>query len=361
MSLEVDPIYHSFFPYSGNSLLHWNNFRTTNQEDADLKTWQSLPAAIKIISSVETWQETAIKISMTLLKIILFPWGIYAGCKFLANWFALSCIYPAQNLPKDQLFEWRKEAIEQRNLNGGIMRHIRLEKNGKSYSAFLIGKESTIQNGKWVLHANGNHASIEKECAVQPNYLDSYLAEDFNVLLVNGPGVGCSDSMEALEDLADSQELGLTFLETAIKAQEMILTGISLGAGAQSMVINRHAFLENRTYTVIRLWTFDRLSNLVYHLTGQLGVWLLSWLGYEIDSIKASQKLHELAIQEIIFDNDRDPLMSSVSLERGLLNEHISLENKTVQRFSFDGHYYCAHREVIQAIQDLRPEQFIAS
>jgi hypothetical protein len=332
MTLEINSIYDSFSD--------WESFQTI---DDDMKDWQSKAADLKIGKS------TGLSIDSIPAEAAIFSWSLYELSKLCIKQISLWLLYPAQLASKLQLDQWRKQILIERNQNQTISRHARLEKNGASYSALLIGRRENLSNGRWVLHANGNRASFEKECLHNPDYLDPYLDAGYNVLLVNGPGVGRSCYMSSLDQLGEAQDLGLHLLESALKAHTIVMTGFSIGAAAQSLAIHQHTFLTGQCeYIVVRLATFSRLSDLIQKLLGPFGKSVLAWIGCEIDSVAASQKLESLGIHEIIFQNECDWLIRGVELSSAFAKDSTT---KSIHTIPDQGHYYIAHREVLSELE----------
>ncbi|MEM7175572.1 MAG: hypothetical protein AAF443_06580 [Chlamydiota bacterium] len=206
---------------------------------------------------------------------------------------------------------------------GFIVKHVVLERDGIRYSGLLIGHKTTITNGNWALQATGNACPIEliyyrgqtaAECVAH-----AYFNHAFNTLLINGPSVGRSQGHATPESMGQTQELGIQFLATALKAKSLILAGHSLGGAAIGLAINQHEFKPEITYMVIRQMTFDRASHVcscfaATYISAKIEHfinWLVRWAGCEMDSVKASKKLKALGICEIIIRASEDPIISA--------------------------------------------------
>lgn len=189
--------------------------------------------------------------------------------------------------------------------NRYIFRDVVLEKNGVRYSGILLGHNTIINNGKWALQATGNAEPVENTIEFAAN---TYLGQGYNVLMINGPGVGKSEGTATPSTMGDAQEVGISYLETALKAKDIVIAGRSLGGAAIGQAILQHDFKKDGVeYTVVRQMTFDRTSNICGKTVGQLlpGLeWIVSKLvqfaGLEIDSVEASKRLENLGIKEII-------------------------------------------------------------
>ena len=242
-------------------------------------------------------------------KIICFPFpfriGFIVSC--ILERLTMAIVNPAQSTliksfigcdvkESDKLRKSVASTLEQQNY---IVRHVILEKNGVRYSGLLIGHTETIRNGRWLLHATGNRGLIENLAEDLAQLC--YKKDDFNVLLINGPGVARSEGWANPHTIGDAQEIGLSFLEKAINATEIVISGHSLGGAAIGQAILQHAFdTEKRKYTVIFDKTFDRLSNIARCLVGGWASYLIKKLGLEMDTVAASEILKEKQIEQII-------------------------------------------------------------
>ena len=264
-----------------------------------------------------TWQEAGKRVVLIVLKMILFPWGLYELSKYTLQRLIMIPIYPAQSRIIKSLFpELNGKAIDQEraaavlklNRSSYLVREVVMEKNGVRYNGLLIGRRDNLQNGRWVLQATGNAEPIES-CA--PDYSFDHARSHFNTLLINGPSVGKSEGTATPDTIGDAQEIGLSFLETAIKAHHIVMAGFSLGGAAIGLAIEKHSFNDNVRYLALRQMTFGRLSSMV----GTLGKKIIKWAGCEMDSVAASRKLAALTIKEVIVQAASRPAGSLPTME----------------------------------------------
>ncbi len=262
-----------------------------------------------------SWAERARDITVIVLKILILPWGIIEGVRYLLGRVAMAMIYPAQSdLVKRYYTDFQAENTDQarlqvfQNLQAKqyAVKHLILEKRGVRYSALIAGHQDYLSNGNWALQAVGNGGTAE---AYLKHYADIYKAKKQNVLIVNGPSVGRSQGTAVPSTIGDAQEVGICFLEEVIKAKSITIAGYSLGGAAVGQAILQHRFKKGIDYTVERNMTFDTLSNIVYSIVsrasqssflGYMAAGLIHFCGLQIDSVAASKKLQELNIQEII-------------------------------------------------------------
>jgi alpha/beta superfamily hydrolase len=308
------PIYQTYFPASGavDKKMNWNGFASSTEE---------LSSSPQVDFSIQddTWLDLAGRVGLLVLKIVLFPWGIYELCRYGVQRLIMAPLYPAQNslvkyifgshvsideASSDQERRWSASSLKR---DGFVVRHVSLEKNGARYSGMLVGRKDKIQNGKWVLQATGNLEPIETSAK---QFAKLYAQCGFNTLLINGPGVCRSKGEADPKTMGEAQALGLSFLETAIKAKKIVISGRSLGGAATSQAILQHTFKKDVKYLVMRQMTFDRASTIcskivesAVPLLSGFAKFLVQWSGCEMDSVEASKKLSKLGIKEVIVQN----------------------------------------------------------
>jgi hypothetical protein len=257
----------------------------------------------------------------------------YKSVQYIAQRFVMFPLYPAQNgLVKAIMPHFETHKLNTDRFKGAlslkskgfIVRDVNLEKNGIRYSGLLIAHEETIGNRQWVLQATGNAQPIEQgfvdidkqgryiaeEGAPRSNFSFSsfYQKQGFNLLLINGPGVGKSEGKATAQSMGDAQQVGISFIETALKANKIVIAGFSLGGAAIGQAILQHAFKGDVKYLVVRQMTFDRVSTICAKIVARASPFLekfvvkqlIKWTGLEIDSVAASKKLQQLGIQEVI-------------------------------------------------------------
>lgn len=316
----MNPIYDQFFPANGRVPEDWQPF---NKYEALRKDFSQAD----FIVGTKSWADVARGIAWLLLKIVIFPWGLYEVAKALIGRVAMLVAYPAQYIFTRNAMNELRGNVERVLRNGQFVgREIVLEKEGQKYCGLLVGDRRTIGNGKWVLFAPGNCATIEGQFL--NDGLSPYLEAGFNVLLVNGPGVGKSEGFATVDRIGDAQDVAISFLEEAVKAKRIVLAGHSLGGAAIGLAVMKHAFKPDVHYLGLRMMTFDRLSHLVKKLQGTVAEKCISWFGSDMDSIAASEKLQQKGIHEIVIQAEHDEIMAQADLLDALMNENL-MENKT--------------------------------
>ena len=323
MNIDVNPIYREYFPENGQAPADWQPF---NKYEAMRKDFSVCDFAVRENGG---WCEKAKTIALIALKIILLPWGLYEAVKALAGRIAMMVVFPAQHVFTEELCADQRSHIESvfqhEGLREFVKREVVLEKEGQRYTGVLIGHQGNIGNGKWALFAPGNCTTIEEQVGenIQP-----YLQAGFNVLMVNGPGVGKSQGLATVDRIGDAQEVGMRFLEEAVRARKIVMAGHSLGGAAIGLAAMKHDFKPDVQYLALRMMTFDRLSSLAEKIQSPIAGKALRWFGCEMDSMAASRKFQENGIHEVVIQAENDEIMTPSSLLDGLEREGL-MENKS--------------------------------
>ena len=353
------PLYDAFFQ---NNTLPLEKFVSTEKEITTPLSQR--PVDFSVQTETREWKDTANEIVILFKKTIIFPWGIYELGRYVIQRIIMMPLYPLQSRIVTFFANIIRPCFSKSNLDllrcshafflsheQAILRDVVFEKNGVLYSGILIGKESTIKNGNWVIQATGNMEPVE--VGALEEFADFYTIElGYNVLLINGPAIGKNGGHATPESMGDLQELGITYLETAIKAKKIVIAGRSLGGAAINHAIVKHQFKPDIKYLVIRQMTFDRASHIISVVVGtflpkvvsDLVAKVVIWSGCEMDCIEASRKLQELNIKEVIVQSTNKtieegnlpkmedfscdgPIPAEASLGHGLIKENV-VENK---------------------------------
>jgi hypothetical protein len=194
------------------------------------------------------------------------------------------------------------------------IRPILLEKNGVKFSGWTICNPAQRNNGKWVLQAVGNGATVEDYI---PVINKQYIEAGFNTILINNPGVGHSEGTATPETMGEAQELTITYLES-IGANQIVLAGHSLGGAAIGQAILQHTFKRSVQYLAIPQMTFGSLSHVAKKMIKPSCLKpivspLIWWTELEMDTTAASKKLASLGIHEHIINRKMAPSLNNKS------------------------------------------------
>lgn len=250
----------------------------------DFESHQTLPITY-------TWntEHKITRIAKQILAMIIFPIGIYQ----ILHRLAAKLILPSSNvkLPEKHALQKRLET----SLTGvWKYKRITIEVDGRKIDAMIVGKASTLNQGRWMIAANGNAQFYEDRLSSDSTFRQILSAVNSNAIVVNYPGVGSSSGLASRQALAKAYRAVLSFLEDAEKgigAKQIIGWGLSIGAGVQGDALNQHRLDKNIKYVFIKDRTFSDLSTVAGMLTFKISKFLIKILGWDINNVESSKKL----------------------------------------------------------------------
>jgi len=187
---------------------------------------------------------------------------------------------------------------------GYLVKKISVYKSGIKYDAAIIGHTSTIDNGKWTIHALGNGMAME--CFMFETAKKN-LKNKSNTLLMNGPSVCESGGWPTRYQMGAGFEAGIQLLEHGIRATHIVMQGLSLGGGMMAEAILNHDFTEGKnrkiSYLSISDRTFSRLSTIAGDIAGSVVEGIFYVIDAELDGIGAAKKLSHLDIRQIVIQH----------------------------------------------------------
>ncbi len=195
--------------------------------------------------------------------------------------------------------------------NGWKYKRFTVRVDGLNIDATVMAQESTLHNGRWVLNSLGNIQLYEQKIKNSWRLKRILKQTGSNAVLFNYPGVESSSGEPRTKTLVKAYQTMLKFLETEVKAKEIIGYGYSIGGGVQGESLKTHSFKDGIRYLFIKDRSFSSLARVVSSWTG-LG-FLLPALGWSLNSIDSSRRLSSLGIPEIIMQTtgiDRRTLVS---------------------------------------------------
>lgn len=255
--------------------------------------------ALSVLATSSLLQSsTLFKIISLASKILIVTVFIQAIRKVLAV-IVWRFIYPVIS----ENYEDQKRLEEFKNLTKENFecRRIALNISGIDYDTFAIEHPTTKGNGNWVIIAGGNGDMGERTLK---DLAKKFQKHGFNTLYVNGPGVGRSTGFATSYSLGAGQEAGLQFLETVVRAKNIMLFGYSLGGGAQAEAIQSHTFKKGIHYMVWSHVTFDKLSNVASSMVNRFAKYMFFILGIEADCVRGAKRLQELGIRHLVVQNN---------------------------------------------------------
>ncbi len=217
-----------------------------------------------------------------------------------------------------ELENYREQLFQDLKPLGFMIQELYLEKDGQRLNGLLIGKTSTFDNQKWVLQAIGSGESIEHGLKI---FARTYAEIDYNVLLVNNPGIGKSEGFATPQTIGECQETAIRFLEEHMRAKKIILSGFCIGGAAIGQAILTHPFQQSSVdYLVIDQAAFSSVTEIVAHheqgcLPKSFVNRVISWTDLEMDNKLSAEKLTKLGISQAIIHPEKDQMVpTSVSL-----------------------------------------------
>lgn len=216
-----------------------------------------------------------------------------------------------------------------------LLREVVFEGSQCRTTGLVIASAETMLNRKWVLQATGSDQSIE-------NYTRFFgrlwLNRGYNTLLLQGPGAPLTEGASTTFNLGEAQRLGIRFLETVVRAREIVLSGLSLGGGTLGEAILQHEFLTGEhapQYRAIRTITFGSLRDVIAETVNAPVAALTHLLGCEMRNLESSKRLSQLRIPETIVGcgDHQAWLPDDVIGARSSLGRQVSAANLTLKTF----------------------------
>lgn len=252
-----------------------------------------------------TWntESKTMRISKQILSIIIFPIVIHRLLHALAGKIALlpSSSPGLMGYSANQIDNMRSKVPL-----GGEWKYKRItvEVDGYKVDATIMGKASTLNNGRWVLASNGNGEFYENK--LHNHDFKQILSEvDGNAIVFNYPGVGASSGLPNREAMAKAYCAMLNLLENQEKgmgAKEIIGYGFSIGGGVQGDALKNFKLKEDVKYVFVKDRTFSDLKTTASILTIKPLGFLVKILGWNMSSVESSKKLQ---VPEIIMQTSK--------------------------------------------------------
>ncbi|MDP1608859.1 MAG: hypothetical protein Q8L98_06060 [Chlamydiales bacterium] len=312
-----------------NAFYHQPDYLESTKRDFTAN--QSLPVAY-------TWntESKIVRIVKQILAVIIFPIGIYNLLHILAGKIAL---LPASNPALMGYSENRANDMRSNvSLEGDWKyKRITVEVDGYKVDAMIVGKASTLNNGRWVLASNGNGEFYEEKLSDGSAFKQILTEIKGNAIVFNYPGVEASSGLPSRQAMAKAYRAMLSFLEDenkGIGAREIIGYGHSIGGGVQADALKTHALKKDVRYVFVKSRTFSDLSTAASMLTFRPLGFLVKLLGWNMDCTVSSKKLQapEIIMQtarvqkyEELHESSKiigdETIAANASLAKALLND----------------------------------------
>jgi hypothetical protein len=156
-------------------------------------------------------------------------------------------------------------------------KRITVEVDGNKVDAVIVGKSSTLNNGRWMLAANRIDEVYETKLGAGTDFMHLVDKLNCNALVLNYPGIGTSGGGFKRETAAKAHQIALKFLEDqgkGIGAKEIIDYSQGTGGWVQEDVLKNHPLKQEIKYVVIRNgiealpMPDSRVGKFFYELTG---------------------------------------------------------------------------------------------
>lgn len=248
----------------------------------------------KLLPVNYTWntENKTFRVAKQIFSIIIFPIGIYKLLHALVGTVVLPASIPFfTGLPKN----YANNSREYISLsNDWKYKRITIEVDGYKIDAMIMGKASTLNNGRWLLASNGNGEFYEDKLSEGHDFKQILSKINSNAIVFNYPGVGASSGLPNRQAMAKSYRAMLNFLEdqkNGVGAKEIIGYGHSIGGGIQGDALKTHELKKDVKYVFVKSRTFSDLSTTVSILICKPLGFLVKILGWNIDSVESSKKL----------------------------------------------------------------------
>jgi hypothetical protein len=233
------------------------------------------------------------RIAKQILSIVVFPIGVY---KLLHSLAGKAAILPSSN-PSLMGYPKNHAAKSRRNIcvyGDWKYKRITIAVDGYKIDAMIVGKASTLNNGRWVLASNGNSGYYEDKLSNSYDFKQVLSKVNGNAIVFNYPGVAASSGIPNRKGMEKAYRAMLAFLEDkkqGIGAQEIIGYGHSIGGGAQGDALGKHELKKDIKYVFVKKQTFSNLQQAVSNLMARPMGFLVKIMGWNIDSTASSKKL----------------------------------------------------------------------
>lgn len=301
------------------------NYEQLTRQELDSREPISNPAFVVDFESKKR------RIIKNILSIILFPIGLYRLFHSLLGFI----IVPA-SMPYGFFYNFPHIARKGFDLHGEWkLKRISISVDGCLIDASIMGKPSTLSNGRWILTSLGNGQFYEE--FIQSSFLRDLLTLlDANVLAFNYPGVGSSTGMPSRHAMAKAYQALLSFLEDeerGIGVKEIICYSYSIGAGVQADALLSHSLKKGIKYCFVKSQTFSNIYSLAESISGKLSGLIVRLMGWNMNPYNDSitLKAPEVIVQKASVNKDEEISDPKMILDDGVISAEASLAIKLLE------------------------------
>lgn len=274
------------------------------EEGYEARTEREMAAPLAPVMYVWTSEDPCVQQIKKVLSALFFPHALYMMGHSLVGRLVVPASIPSllgmsgSSASVATLFR-RLLAV-----GGGEWKYKRLtiQVDGKNIDAYLVCRQETFRNRRWVLWSSGNGEFAET--LLLEGTAQRLLQEvGANGLLFNYPAVGASGRPVKKESMIKAYRALLHFVhdrEKGLGAEELIAYGHSIGGAVQALAIDEEKrLLSSMRFVAIKSRTFSSLTSLMESCPLCILGCFLRTMGWEMDVASCSKKLEypEIVLQ----------------------------------------------------------------
>jgi len=269
-----------------------------------------------IYNSTKT-QDKVESIAVQLFALMLIP--LYATYTFLQSFAGRIIIQSTLKTPSSLSDHFIQ------NQTRWSYKRFTIQADGNDIDAILVGKPSTLGNGRWMLVSLGNNETyeetLEKNC-----FYPLMTSLETNAIFFNYPCVGSSQGTPTKHAAVSAYSGALDYIEKKLDPKEIIGYGYSLGGGIQAEALSTHTFSEDIAYSFVYDRTFADFVSLVTAITLKILGWLIDALNWNLQTF---QKIKSIPYPQIILQCSHSPYQP-LTKENIVENDGIFPANETL-------------------------------
>lgn len=297
-------------------------------------------------SHIYEFQSKTARVAKSIFSTLFFPWKIY---DFLHSTLGRYMFHASASATD------ANEAREHIDLSTEWKFHrFSLLVNDAPIDAILVGRPSTLNNGRWMVFSLGIKGIYELQLAADlaghsPQFrsiqklLDATAA---NGVFYNYPGMGVSKGDLSVEGTKNAHEAIVRYVEDDLHARAIIDKAHSFGTGNQALVWESHQPKEGISYVLVKEKGFVDFSDVMSYCAGRIKGIVTSILGWGIHTIPSSDhvqipEIHIMSVSHIVHPQ-RFTSMSEIDAS-GVNPALPGYNDLTIPASSSSALYYLSH------------------